>query len=279
MYGCSDSTFKKVHAGKATTFRGSYDILKGQPVKFMTHWSVSSSGECNWTNGESIYQFNFKTSKSRLVFSKWHFIQEFCVRDSFAFIVYNPSKQEGIDDNRFSPGLNFCCLNLKSGRRKYYDVPNKYNFTNLSISPDRRWAAFINTLFSKNGKFTKDQLVLFDLNTQTLKVIDSAENRHQWFGNEDKHNSSLWQNSATLVYYKNTKEEGRGSILSYNTLSGEISVKLKEIPESNFIWFGYDGKAFYFSDRHSIYKTIDGKDREVVIGNQGDVLQATLYHF
>jgi hypothetical protein len=269
--------FKKFRGGSAITYFGSYDILQGQPVDFMTNWSLSARGELYWTNGENIYQFNCNTSRSKLVSAKWHFILEFCIRDSLAYLIYNPSREEGLANNRYETGLKFCSLNLKNGNRHYFHLPNTYNFTNLSISPDHRWAAFINTIRTRNKNITKYQFVLFDLYTQTLKILDSGiSSKYQWFGDDDKHNSSLWQDSATLLYYKHTKDKDYGSILSYNTSSGEINVKLKEIPDRDFMWFDYDSIAFYFSDRNSIYKTINGKDRQVVVGHT-NVLDATLY--
>jgi|SRR6185437_921098 len=245
--------FQNLCKGKVTVTSGSYDVLKGQPVKFMTKWGRSKDGKFFWTNGENIYQFHFNSQKSEVISSNWHFIVEFYVCDSVAYIVYNPSRQEGEHDNRYSPGLRFCCLNLNNGHRTNYQFPNNINFTNLSISPDRMWAVFVNTIFTTDENVKKYQLVLYDLKAGSVQIIDSGiTSKDQWFGNDDKYNSCFWPSNTVLIYYKHMRKGDNGSILSYNILSKKIEPAINSIPERDFTWFGYFHHAFFFSNRTSI---------------------------
>lgn len=268
---------KSIDNEKVTRYIGSYDILRGQPVKFMTNWSLSKDGKFYWVNGENIYEFDFDSQKSRLISSHWHFILEFFVIDSFAYIVYNPLTNEGPHDNRYSPGLKFCYLNLKNGQRNYFQIPGTYNFTNLSISPNRTWAAFINTIPTDNDNVKKYQFVLFNQRTRSLRIIDSAvSSKYEWFGDDDKYNSSIWADSSTLLYYKHTNGRDYGSVLSYSTLTKEAKVKLKSIAERDFTWFGFYQNAFYFSDRKGIYRIENSNDKRVIVRNS-NVLQACIF--
>lgn len=191
--------------GELHEYRGSLSILKGSRINSLLHWDVARPGIIYWTNGENIYRFDCKTQTSRLIYSKFHFILEFFLTDSLAYIVYNPSTHEDAGDNRYSKGSKFCYVNLITGIKKEIQIPPKFNFTNLSISPNQNWASFIYTLDIDHDKTTKYDLVLYNLRTQELRIIDSAKlSNHQWFGDQEKTNSSFRINSDSILYSKHT---------------------------------------------------------------------------
>jgi hypothetical protein len=270
--------FEKVDSGKQSHYQGSYSVLSKEPVEFMTHWGLSKSGNCYWTNGENIYEYSFNKNVSRLLFFNLHFILEFVVRDSLAYVVYNPSKEEDEFENRYSKGIKFCSIDLNSGSRQYFRLDEDCNITNLSISPDRQWASFINTISIKKEDQTRYQLVLYNLGNGKIKIIDSGKyQKYEWFGDAGKYNSSFWPNSSKLLYYKHFRKDDYGSILEYDLASGVVVVKLPHVPERDFTWFGFYRDAFYFSGRDNLYKTKNGIDREIVISKGLNIIEAAIY--
>jgi hypothetical protein len=151
--------------------------------------------------------------------------------------------------------------------------------TNLSISPGRKWASFINTIFKSKDHETY-QLFLYNLSSGELKIIDSAKyENNELLGESDKYNSTLWTDSSTLLYYKLTNKKGsNGCILMYNLATGKTSVRLENTPSGRLAWFDFFNGYFYFSTRHGLYRTKNGSDNEMVYYDKKNNISAAVIH-
>jgi hypothetical protein len=255
--------FSKSGKGVVSTYKGSYDILKGQLGTYMMHWGVSKNGNFYWTNGENIYKYIFLNQSSKLIVSNLKVIFEFVILDHFAFVAYNPLPEEGPFDNRYERGLRFCRVDLNNGAKKYYSLPIGLNMSSLAISPGMDWAIFMSTSSISNSKKTNYKMILYDLENQKATTIDSAKpSNGSWFGDYDRYNSSLWSDSSTVVYYKHIPNSGDGRIFSYNVHSKAIKTELFSFPNMAFLWFGYYNKYFYFADRKTIYRINDASKKK-----------------
>lgn len=261
-------SFTVIKGGKITKYKESYDILQGSMITYMTNWSASKDGILYWTNGENIYKCNFeKGEKSSLVYSKLYYILEFTVRNNLIYIIYNPSREEGLHNNRYSGGLKFCRINVNNWNKENLWLPPGYNITNLAISPDGQWASFIHTKTEKEA--ARYELVLYNLLKKNSKIIDKADSRQmEWFGNDDMFNSAVWAGPDTLLYYKHLNDKNYGQIVAFNLKTGNKKISLSNFPQRDFSWFGFDDdNQFYFSERHNVYKTKDGINKEQIYNN------------
>lgn len=108
-------SFVKVNVkdSQVVRYTETYDVLDNSDYKFMTNWRTSGIDTLFWTNGENIYMCNLRNhEKSTLVSSKLYWILELFVRQNFIYVVYHPSKVEGIHDNRYKRGLKFCRIQI-----------------------------------------------------------------------------------------------------------------------------------------------------------------------
>jgi hypothetical protein len=268
--------FNKLSKGIVSAYKGSYDILKGQPVDFMIQWGISKNKDLYWTNGENIYKYNFANQSSIQAISNLHFILAFFIIDHFAFVAYNPSREEGLHDNRYARGLKFCRVDLNNGVKKYYPLPVGLNMSNLTVSPGMDWASFMSASSISSSKTINYKMILYDLENEKTTIIDSAKPADQSsFGDDEQYNSSLWSDSSTFVYYKHVPKSGNGRLFSYNIHSKSIKSELFTVPDQFFSWFGYYNRYFYFSERDNIYRINDTSKKKIVLSNP-DVLQAVV---
>lgn len=244
----------------------------------MTNWRTSGNDSLYWTNGENIYVCDLsKQKKSTLICNNLYWILELFVINGYVYVVYHPSKEEGPHDNRYKKGLKFCRIQIGTWKKELLPLPSALNVTNLSISPDGKWASFINTILLKDAKY---QLVLYDILNKRHVVIDSADSKkYEWFGDDDKFNSAIWTNANKLVYYKHIDNKGDGEILSIDINVKSKQVALKSFPKRDFSWFGFYDGFLYFSRRQTLFKTKDGIKNEPVFveGNKmANILSAVV---
>lgn len=241
----------------------SYEVLDKSDYKFMTNWGTSGNDTLYWTNGENIYLCDLrKHEKSTLVCSNLYWILELFVRNNYLYVVYHPSKEQRVYDNRYKKGLKFCRIHIGTWEKEILNLPPTCNVTNLTISPDKKWASFVNTIIAKNIKY---QLVLYNFLNGNVTIIDSADTKKpEWFGDDDKFNSAIWTNANKLTYYKHIDNKSNGEIVSFDIRLKIKQVVLKNFPERDFSWFGYYDGYFYFSPRHTLFKTKDGVKKEPV---------------
>jgi hypothetical protein len=177
-------------------------------------------------------------------------------------VVYHPSEENGEYDNRYKKGLKFCRIQIGTWKKELLTLPSSFNVTNLTISPDGKWASFINTILAKDTRY---QLVLYNMSNRNAIIIDSADTKkYEWFGDDDRFNSAIWANANKLIYYKHINNNGAEEMISFDIKSKSKQVILKSVPERDFSWFGYYDGYFYFSPRHTLFKTKDGIKKEPV---------------
>lgn len=268
-------SFVKLREGRLSRHIGSYDVLQKSRYDYLTKWDVAENGVMYWTNGENIYRFDWNNNKSTLLFSHLYWILELCVRGDRIYIVYNPSKEIGLDDNRFAEGLRFCRFNIKTAKKEDLGLPRGYNVSNLTISNNEKWASFVN---KQDDEGSKTKLNLFNLKSKRIQSIDSANlQKSEEFGDDDKFNTAYWIDSTTLLYYKHIKPDDNGRILSYNINTGEKKVWMKNFPQRDFSWFSSDGHKLYCAGRSNLYRTSDGINKEIIADDRrldSNILQA-----
>lgn len=262
-------TAKNVHC--------SYSILKGTMIDFMVKWGVGNDGMIYWTNGENIYKFNPSNESNKIVVAKLYSILEFAIRDTFAFVAYNPSDFNSEDDGRYSPGVKLMKINLKNGSKEQLYLPGNVNITNLSVSKGGSLVCFIDSKYIDDEKRTKYFLKVYNLKTKEFKVIDSAKySRYEWFGSAEKFNTSVWLNDSTICYYKNVNKDTNGRLIEFNLTTNTKRTILNNIPQRDFSWFSYfNGKSF-FSSRFTLYFTTDGVKKDEVYSIKNDGIHEAL---
>lgn len=234
-------------------------------------WTSSVAGDILWTNGVSLYKYKFDTQRNTPVAENLNIILEMATCGRFVFVVTHPAGTEG----RYSPGLKLTRINLETLKKENIQVPAGINFTNLSVSPDGNFLAFINTVNHDDPSLEEFRFTLYDIITKSYSVVDKAKRgEDEYFGSTDKYNSSVWMDSNKLLYYKHAKNNINGSIMYYDLRTKVASAWLKNIPDINFKWFSYADQWFYFSDDKNIYKTKDGMSKQIVC--QQNVQQAVL---
>jgi hypothetical protein len=272
-------SFLKLVDGKVSKYKEGYEILNSSQVHYMTKWDAATDGSIYWTNGENIYRCDWITKKSTLIFSNLYWVLEFFIRGNFAYVVYNPDKNEGAHDNRYSRKIEFCRINLRTHLKEHLLLPPGYNVTNLSISKDEKWATFINTRIQNSNTVHYD-LVLCDLVNGKSRRIDTAKTEHSsWFGDDDMTNSACWADSNTLLYYKHVNLNDNGVVMAYNIDAQSRKIWLPHFPQRDFTWFGAREGYFYCSDRHDIYRTRDGVKKEVIfkdLNNKDNILDVRI---
>lgn len=103
------------------------------------------------------------------------------------------------------------------------------------------------------------------LKNRNATIIDSADTgKDEWFGDDDKFNSSIWVGNNMLMYYKHTDAVNFGEIVCINFKSKNKHVVLRSVPERDFSWFGYYDGYFYFSRRNILFRIKDGKEKETI---------------
>jgi hypothetical protein len=271
-------SFVRMKGGRLSRYHEQPAVLQGSKFKSMIYWGISTDGLLYWTNGENVYRCDWDETKGSTQIGKGlHWILEFFLRGESIYIVYNPSRIEGLDDNRFSDGSKLCRIDLKTNQKKALPLPAGYNITNLTISPDMRTASFIHTIGEENYKY---KLVLYDISNRSVRIIDSADSKKsEWFGNDDEVNSSYWMDSSTLLYYKHIKRNDYGQIIAYHIPSNSKKIWLKNFPTRDFSWFSIKQNYLYFSGRNDISRTRDGITTDTIFfdkNNFRNILQAIL---
>jgi len=141
------------------------------------------------------------------------------------------------------------------------------------------WACFSSAGAISSEKTINYKFMLYDLQNEKIKTIDSAQpSKESWFGADDRYNSSLCVDSTTLYYYKHTNNNDYGKLLSYDLQSEKIAVKLSHIPERDLDWFGFYQGYLYTSDRSTIYKTQDGIKKKLIFDNGKAAIQEAIIY-
>ena len=83
------------------------------------------------------------------------------VRDSFAFVAYNPLNSEALGDGRYGDGLEFLRINLKNGTRTGIKLPPGVNITNVDISKNAGIIGFVDTRDIDIEKRTRERKTLW----------------------------------------------------------------------------------------------------------------------
>ncbi len=249
-------TAKKLHCD--------YTVLKNANIDFMTYWGVGNGNIIYWTNGENLYKLNAANGSSKLVASKLSYVLELAVRGNYAYVAYNPTNANADLNGRHAPGVKLVRINLTSGDRKDIYLSPNTTITNLSVSRNGQRLSFIDTKNFSKGMQQTEYLKVYDLKSETAKTIDSARaGKREWFINADRLNTAAWgQSDQYLIYYKSEKQNSNGSMFAYDLQARKRRKLLENVPQMDFLWFGYSQFTYYFSNRNKLYSTKDGKAKK-----------------
>jgi hypothetical protein len=255
----------------------SYSVLKGTMIDYMTDWGVGSDGVIYWTNGENIYKFNAKNGISKVVASRLYSVLELAVRDSFAFVAYNPLNPDAPGDGRYAGGLKLIRINLKNETRVEIKLPPAMNITNLDVSTDGRIISFVDTRDIDMEKRTKYFFRTYDTENKQLKTIDTAVfYNYERFGDVDDFNGSQWINNKNFVYYKKEGKDSFGTIFLFDHATNSRRKILAKFPVRDFTWFAYYQENCFLSHRNQVYTISDGINKKIVYSGKEDIMEGLI---
>ena len=135
-------------------------------------------------------------------------------------------------------------VDLKNKAIDRINIEKPINVSNICVSSNNKYLAFINHQNYETDSLAKDYLMIYDLITSKIQYIDSAnQSKDEWFGSVDDHSGLLWNGDHELLYYKHNKID---RIYGFNVTTLK-SYKIIDIPFDRVNNF-----AFYNGDFYSV---------------------------
>lgn len=185
-------------------------VIRKNEFSISLHWQPVNEKEIIGCNGWTCGKLNIITGEfDTLYHNRNQWIVEFTFNDNYCYLVSTPNEHE-----RFEKA-EILKVNLKNSKIEHIRTLEKYKIKSLYCS--NNYLTFLDYEYDETENWSKSILTLYNLNTNEVIKIDSADSRdNEGFYGVDDRSVMCWKTESELYYFKKEKGNSNGSIFKFN---------------------------------------------------------------